>query len=121
MESLSLISRMGRRVVPVLVLALAVGWVAFAVLTWLAEGVFRDCAACPLIVEVPAGSFMMGSPVGGASGQRRGATAPGDDRVCVCGGRVRGDVRGCGTRACAEAVATGMSRTTRDRVGGDAP
>ena len=72
MESLSLISRMGRRVVPVLVLALAVGWVAFAVLTWLAEGVFRDCAACPLIVEVPAGSFMMGSPVGGASGQRRG-------------------------------------------------
>ena len=62
MESLSLISRMGRRVVPVLVLALAVGWVAFAVLTWLAEGVFRDCAACPLMVEVPVGSFMMGSP-----------------------------------------------------------
>ena len=28
---------------------------------WLAEGVFRDCAACPLMVEVPAGSFMMGS------------------------------------------------------------
>ena len=29
---------------------------------WLAEGVFRDCAACPLMVEVPAGSFMMGLP-----------------------------------------------------------
>ena len=66
MEPLSLISRMGRRVVPVLVLALAVGWAAFAVRNrvagWLAEGVFRDCAACPLMVEVPAGSFLMGSP-----------------------------------------------------------
>ena len=29
---------------------------------WLADGAFRDCAACPLMVEVPAGSFLMGSP-----------------------------------------------------------
>ena len=29
---------------------------------WLAEGVLRDFAACPLMVEVPPGSFMMGSP-----------------------------------------------------------
>ena len=29
---------------------------------WLAEGLFRDCAACPLMVEVPPGTFMMGSP-----------------------------------------------------------
>ena len=29
----------------------------------LPEDAFRDCAVCPLMVEVPAGSFLMGAPV----------------------------------------------------------
>ena len=29
---------------------------------WLAAGVFRDCLVCPAMVEVPARSFLMGSP-----------------------------------------------------------
>lgn len=28
---------------------------------WLAEGVFRDCPVCPVVIEVPAGSYLMGS------------------------------------------------------------
>ena len=27
-----------------------------------AQGIFRDCAGCPAMVEIPPGSFMMGSP-----------------------------------------------------------
>ena len=59
--------------------------------------VFRDCAACPEMVVVPAGSFMMGSPASeeGRSGRRR-PPPPGDDRVAVRGGGVRGDVCGVG-------------------------
>ena len=47
---------------------------------------FSDCAACPEMVVVSAGSFLMGSPGvirGGV--QRREAAAPGHDRVAVRG------------------------------------
>ena len=47
---------------------------------WLEEGLFRDCGACPLMVEVPAGSFMMGSP---ASEEGRGAGEGPQHRVTI--------------------------------------
>ena len=57
--------------------------------------VFRDCAACPEMVVVPPGSFMMGSPASEAGrSDDRGPPARGDDRVSVGGWGLRGDVRG---------------------------
>ncbi len=54
-------------------LPLAVGWVSSAAVPGAGHAqemeagtVFRDCEACPEMVVVPAGSFMMGSPEGPA-------------------------------------------------------
>ena len=59
--------------------------------------VFRDCDACPEMIVVPAGSFMMGSPSSEeGSRRRRRAGSPGDDPGGVRGGEVRGDVFGMG-------------------------
>ena len=41
---------------------------------------FRDCAMCPEMVMLPAGEFMMGSPIGEEGRDRRGgARSPGFD------------------------------------------
>ena len=64
--------------------------------------VFRDCAGCPEMVVVPAGSFMMGSPATEAG--RWGAEGP-RHRVTIgsafAAGMYEGDVRGMGrVRSC---------------------
>ena len=74
--------------------------------------VFRDCDVCPEMVVVPAGSFMMGSAGLGSEVRvlQRRATAPGNDRLPVRGGRARGDVRGMG-----RVLALGRLRRPRAR------
>ena len=82
--------------------------------------VFRDCAWCPELVVVPAGSFMMGSPV--STEERRGASAEGPrHRVTIAEPFAVGDVRGdvCGVGRVRERTEAAERYRPNDHEAGD--
>ena len=67
----------------VLTLVLALGASrAFAAPGPLGPNEFRDCPECPRMVRVPAGTFVMGTPLDEYGAHFRNAVAP-KDRLCA--------------------------------------
>ena len=75
---------------------------------------FKECdKGCPVMIVIPAGKFMLGSPENESERRsNRGSTARGDDRKAIRRFQVRGDIRrmGCLRRR-------GCLRASRRRLG----